>query len=118
MRYDSESGKIVISLGELVAIARRGISRTLPVDEDEPGVSLPSLRLRRALGCDGTRVSLRYGFSAMGYEFELLGDADRINGDTLTVIGSITSSPEKPNDDVERELRAAAFMLGYVYARL
>ena len=118
MRYDSDSGKIIITLSELVAIARRGISRTLPADEEEPGVSTPSVRLRRALGCTESRVCLRYGFSAMGYEFELLGDADRIDGETVTLIASIQSSPEKPSSDEEREVRAAAFILGYIYAML
>ena len=118
MRYNGESGKIIITLGELVAIARRGISRTLPADEDEPGISSPSLRLRHALVGEGARVPMRYGFSALGYEFELAGDADRIVGDTVTVIRSIMSSAEKPTAEEEREARASAFILGYVYASL
>ncbi len=117
MRFDGEKNIITLSLGEFVAIARRGISRTLPVDEEEPGVLTPSLRARRILGFDKTRVCLRHSFSALGYDFLLVGDADRIDGDTVYVIGSVTSSPEKPSAEEEREIRAAAFILGYIHAK-
>ena len=45
MLYDRESGKIKISLKEFIGIARRGISPTLPFDEDEPNISDTSLLL-------------------------------------------------------------------------
>ena len=36
MRYDKENDRLIISVPDMVAIARRGISSSLPCDEDEP----------------------------------------------------------------------------------
>ena len=45
MLYDKDTGKIKISLKEFIGIARRGISPTLPFDEDEPNITDTSLLL-------------------------------------------------------------------------
>ena len=51
MLFDKERNIIRITLGELVSIARRGISPTLPFDEEEPNLlEVTSRRLRAILG--------------------------------------------------------------------
>lgn len=118
MKYDSDSGKILIAVSELVAVARRGISPTLPLDEDEPYISEPTLRARRATLGEGAAVPLRYGFQAAEYDFELIGSADKIEEDELYILRSIGSSPEKPRVEDKMQVEGEAFILGYMYAAL
>ena len=115
MRYDEERRTILISVAEMVGIARRGISRALPLDEDEPGHLLPSrgARSRATGGADG--VPLRYPFEALGYMFELCGEADMIEGGEVTHIAAIKSSPERPRREEESEARGEGFILAYMY---
>ncbi len=118
MRYDSDSGKILISLSELVAISRRGVAGTLPFDEDEPGILRPSKRARRTVLGECDEVKLTWGFDAGDYAFELLGEADKLEGSTVTLLGSISGRPDSPKKEEERQLRGAAFILGYVYSSI
>lgn len=118
MRYDTDSGKILITLGELVLIARRGISATLPVDEDEPNIKRPSLITRRAVLGDKEPVPIRYGFNALGYSFELIGEADAIDGDKVTVISSLDGTSRAPSAEEIKETRGIGFILCYMYAEI
>ncbi len=118
MRYDNDSGKILISVSELVAVARRGISPTLPLDEDEPHITSPSLAIRReALGAKEA-VPLRIGFTAYEYEYELVGSTDSICEDCLHIVRAISSSPEKPRREEREQVEGESFILAYMYATL
>ena len=118
MRYDGETGKLKISLGELVTIARRGISPTLPYDEDEPRTDpLKAERVRRIMPeLEGS--SLYYGFDADGYSFEMTVTADGIDGNKVTVARDISSSPKKPRSEEERQVRGEAFVIAHILAEL
>ena len=61
MRYDAESGKILIGVSEMVAIARRKISPILPFDEDEPELSEASFRRLAAYLEGASPAELRLG---------------------------------------------------------
>ena len=63
MRYDETSKKIKIGLTELVSIARRGISPTLPCDEDEPEIRETAMRRVVRILPDAKSEPLTYGFS-------------------------------------------------------
>ena len=117
MLFDKERQVIAISLSEFVSIARRGISPTLPLDEDEPNVSeTTSRRLRAIIGeCEGEKVY--YSFAACGHQFELVMKAEGITDSTVTVAREITSSPSKPRREEAAEVRGEAFTLGYAVAK-
>ena len=118
MRYDCESGKIKIALGELVSIARRGISPTVPYDEDEPRTASPkSAGMRRLLPCSESSI-LHFGFEESGYSFEMAAKADGLDGNTVTVVREITSSPSKPKREEQRQVRGEAFALAYAIAEI
>ena len=66
MQFDIEKNKILISVKEFVSIARRGISPTLPRDEDEPEL------------CYGEHGrELEYELSAGGFDFLMRGRVEK-----------------------------------------
>jgi hypothetical protein len=65
MKLIAEENRILISLGELVSIARRRISPTLPTDENEPELKRPSRAALAFLGILETQ-RLEYEFSEDG----------------------------------------------------
>ena len=77
MRYDSESGKILISCREFVSTARRGISTVMPSDSDEPELRKISKRiLKKIIGdCEDERII--WGFEAGKYCFELTANVQK-----------------------------------------
>ena len=118
MLFDKERNIIRITLGELVSIARRGISPTLPFDEEEPNLlEVTSRRLRAILG-EVRSEKLYYSFEAGEHSFELSGCAEDISGDLITVAREITSSPNKPRREETAEVRGEAFVLAHALASI
>lgn len=113
MRYDADSGKILISVGEFVAIARRSISPTLPTDEEEPTVRVG--RGQRGRAADGTRLEMRYGFECNGIPFELYGAPEEITCDCIRLDRCCQS---RPTGEDKAQCRGEAFVLAYMYQRL
>ena len=112
MLYDRESGKIKISLKEFIGIARRGISPTLPFDEDEPNISDTSLLLLKGDLPDIKRERVIYGFSAMGYDFELYMQMVYVMGGEVIIAKEIDGSPKALTRDEKAIMRAEAFIIG------
>lgn len=112
MLYDKESGKIKISLKEFIGIARRGISPTLPFDEDEPNISDTSLLLLKPDLPDIKRERVIYGFSAMGYDFELYMQMVYVMGGEVIIAKEIDGSPKALTRDEKAIMRAEAFIIG------
>ena len=112
MLYDRESGKIKISLKEFIGIARRGISPTLPFDEDEPNISDTSLLLLKGDLPDIKRERVIYGFSAMGYDFELYMQMVYVMGGEVIIAKEIDGSPKSLTRDEKAIMRAEAFVIG------
>ncbi|MBO5907179.1 MAG: ATP-dependent DNA helicase [Clostridia bacterium] len=118
MRYDSDTGKIKITLKEFVTIARRALSPTLPCDENEPTLlDAPRRILKVALG-EINPETLTLGFDTAGHSFELIAPADDISENTVTVAREISSSPKKPRREEAAEARGEAFVLAYALAIL
>ncbi len=118
MKYDAESGKIKIDLKEFVTIARRGISPTLPHDEDEPSTDRISSRGLRTLIGDASPERLYYGFSACGQSFELTATVDSLSGNEITLAREIFSSPAKPKKKEAEEIRGEGFVAAYMLSQL
>ncbi len=118
MRYITDEGKILISVTELISIARRGISPTRPTEDGEPILSRPAARLCRELTEGREPTALRYDFSLGGYDFVLTGYADRIENGELTLIAGREGRADKPRREEKELMRGAAFLLGYMYTEL
>lgn len=113
MRYDSESGKIKIGLSELVAIARRGISPTLPYDEDEPMILEATVRRLSRILPDLTRDRLVYGFTDGEHDYEFATEILSYDGESLTLAREIEGNPEKPQKEVTAQVRGEGFVTAY-----
>ena len=114
MRYDGECKKIHITLKELVSVARRRISSTLPQDESEPYICETSARMLRAAIGDTERREVCFDFTAGEYAFTLSATADDINGTQITVAREIESSPDKPAKEELAQIRGEGFVLAHV----
>ena len=96
MRYDAEKGIIEIHLGEFVNIARRGISPSVSYDEDEPNISeIAEARLSRIFG-EMHREVLTLEFGSGEYNFKLVGQAEGISGNSITIARTVSSNPHRP----------------------
>ena len=117
MRYNAETKKISITLGEFVSLARRGISPTLSRDEDEPRVSgVARRRLVQFFG-KAEELSLSYEFSQGEYDFILTGRADGGEDDSIVVARSITGNPSKPKKNELSEIRGEGYILALMLAK-
>ena len=116
MRYDEESKRIIISTDELIAVAKRGISRTVTDSEDEPSSLALPLPLRRRLLGASAEVPLIYTFPSGEYVFDLTGRADAAEGEVLTLLARAELSAKSPRKEERESARGSAFILGYMYA--
>ena len=118
MLYDNDSGKIRLGLSEFVSVARRGISPTLPFDEDEPSTRTPSSQRVKAILGEYRSERLYFGFESGEYSFELSAEADSISDNEISLVREISSSPAKPSREEAAQIRGEAFTLGHILASL
>ena len=118
MRYDSESGKILISCREFVSTARRGISTVMPSDSDEPELRKISKRiLKKIIGvCEDERII--WGFEAGKYCFELTANVQKIQECNLWFAIDVDSEPSRPKREYVKELRGEGYIAAYAYCML
>jgi len=118
MRYDADSGKILIGVSELVSVARRKISPILPYDEDEPALGDTSAR-RLAAYIDGEQPqTLRIGFESGGYAFELCGTANAVTDNRITVARDLLMTGRKYHREELLQTRGEGFILAYMLSTL
>lgn len=117
MRYDAECEIIKITVSEFVTIARRGISAAVSYDEDEPNVSplVASGLTRIAPALETVRLSHR--FISGEWVFEIVGAADGILGNEITVARSVESNPKRPKKTEVAEIRGEGYVNAYLVAR-
>ena len=116
MYFDKESGKIKLGISEFVAISRRGISPTLPFDEDEPSTAAVSAARASAILENYSPERLYFGFELSEYSFELSALADSIAENKISIIREIGGA--KPKKEELAEIRGEAFILGNILASL
>ncbi len=117
MRYDKESGKILLTLGEFVTVARRRVS-SVSHDEDEPCILGASSRMLSSLIGEHSPESITFGFESLGYSFLLSMTADKIYENEITVAREIESSPEKPRREELAEIRGEGFVMAHALCEL
>ena len=115
MKLIAEENRILISLGELVSIARRRISPTLPIDEDEPQLSEPSRAALRSLGlADSKRLELE--FSEDGVDYRLIGYAQRAERGEIMLVKSSTGATKGAKKAEIAQARGEGFILAKMLA--
>ena len=107
MRYDKESDKLIISVADMVAVSRRGISSSLPCDSDEPEHFRNSER-------DLTPLSL--DFTAGEFSFTLVGSTTLLDGGILHRALTDTSV-KRPRKEVTMQARGEAYLYAYMLAK-
>ena len=116
MRYDKESGRLLLSCRELVATARRGLSVALPVDSDEPEARGITKRLLRAAVGDGEGQSLTLPFFCREYPAELTAYAEKVSENQLWFAIGVDCNPERPRAEYKAQIRGEGFVTAYAYA--
>ena len=111
MKLLADENKILISLGELVSIARRRISPTLPTDEDEPQLARPSRAALSFLGITETR-KLEYEFSEDGVDYRLFGYAESAENGEIILVKSSTGTTQSAKKTEVAQARGEGFVLG------
>lgn len=106
MRYDKENDRLIISVPDMVAIARRGISSSLPCEEDEPEYVKNYTK-------DSTELSL--DFTAGEFSFTLTGKATVTEDTVLHKV--LTTSHKRPRKEVTMQARGEAYLYAYILAK-
>ena len=99
MRYDGERGAIVLTVSELVRLARRR-RRTRPLPDEEPE--------RRAPRSEGEPIADLY--EGNGRRYCVTGDAV-FDGEDLVLFASVPGDPTSPDPDLVRQTRGEGFCL-------
>ena len=107
MRYDKENDRLIISVSDMVSIARRGISSSLPCDSDEPEYCGSSNKDSYALSLD---------FTAGEFSFTVTGKASVVDGGILHRAYTDTSA-KRPRKEVEKQARGEAYLYAYMLAK-
>ena len=115
MRLKADENKIIVSLGELVSIARRRISPTLPTDENEPELRRPSKAALAFLGISETQ-KLEYEFSDEGINYRLYGYAEKAENGEIILVKSSTGTTQGAKKAQTAQARGEGFILGKMLA--
>ena len=105
MIYNEKSGELEIFCREFVRTARRGISTSLPFDEDEPLCSPDSA---------GTK-KFKIEFSLSGYPVRLFCPAKYNEKGEIEIRVPTDSNPQRPNKATVAQARAEGFITAYAH---
>ena len=115
MKLIADENRILITLGELVSIARRRISPALPTDENEPELEKPSRIALTSLGIDdGERLTL--DFEAEDISYRLTGYADKVENGVITLVKVSTGGTQSKKKAEIAQARGEGFILGKMLA--
>ena len=115
MKLIADENRILISLGELVSIARRRISKALPIDEDEPEGGKASRVTLAMLGVSESQ-RLEYDYHKDGVDYRLFGYADGVENGVITLVKCYTGSTKAAKKADVAQARGEGFVLGKMLA--
>ena len=115
MKLITDENRILISLSELVSIARRKISPTLPIDEDEPEGGKASRITLSMLGINESR-RLSLDFDEDGVSYRVFGNADKVENGAITLVKVSTGSNQGAKKAEVAQARGEGFVLGKILA--
>ena len=111
MKLIADENRILISLSELVSIARRRISPALPTDESEPELVDASRMMLASLGIS-ERKKVELDFSYDNVDYRIFGYADAIERGVITLVKVSTGSSKTIKKAETAQARGEAFILG------
>ena len=111
MKLIADENRILISLGELVSIARRRISPALPTDESEPELVDASRMMLASLGIS-ERKKVELDFSYDNVDYRIFGYADAIESGVITLVKVSTGASKAVKKAEIAQARGEAFILG------
>ncbi len=114
MKLIADENRILISLCELVSIARRRISPALPTDESEPELYGASRTMLTSLGIS-ERKKVELDFSFEGVDYRIFGYADSIENGIITLVKVSTGSSKAAKKAEIAQARGEAFILGKMF---
>ena len=119
MRYNEERKIILLSVGELVSIARKRVSSVPSRDEDRPHRLTPQKATEIMSAHSAAPYNFAHRFDALKWSFELIPDADAVyqSEGRIYVTQELDGERTSPDRELERQCRAEAFIYGYVYAK-
>ena len=113
MRYDKDTGRLRLSVRELVATARRGISSSLPCDTDEPSIGIG--RNMQKSSEKENLSELNFDFEVGEHSFTLYGRVAANRGEVMLDI-AVDSSPKRPKKEVTAQARGEGYLYAYMLA--
>ncbi len=113
MIYDREKELLKLGVREFVTRARRGISETLPLEEDEPEILKDSPKSAFLEGY--APVFSEYEFSLGEYRAVVHAVADRAEGERLFFAVPCDASPSHPGRELVAEARGEAYITALSY---
>ena len=114
MRYEEKSGRITLSLDELISVSLCRLASERAEDSEQ-------LRPRPLTGeereryVNGEAHQLSYEFTESGHRFLLLCEADEWKADGFTLLRRLPCDPTIPPKDILRRLRGEAFALAHLF---
>ena len=110
MKLISDENRILISVSELVSIARRKACPTIPMDENEPSLNAASRGIIKALELEDQAplaLDIKHGDIA----FKIVGNADGVTGNKITLVKSYKKSTRAIEKATEAQCRGEGFIL-------
>lgn len=105
VKFNEQDGVLLISERELVKTARREISISVPLDEDELKLNPASLYTKRRLLLQSDGLEIRERVFIGEYEFEILARMDGVSKNVLTKVFEGDLNPKRLRKDEKAEAR-------------
>ena len=117
VKFNEQDGVLLISERELVKTARREISISVPLDEDELKLNPASLYTKRRLLLQSDGLEIRERVFIGEYEFEILARMDGVSKNVLTKVFEGDLNPKRLRKDEKAEARGEAYIFAYLYLK-
>ncbi len=118
MRFDNERGVLKMMASEFVALARRGASDSVPLEENEPRLKPTDVYIRKKyLDTVSPPVHLFLNDTLLSYPVEIVTGADKIEDDTLTFLCLTDTDPTHPRKEWVAQMRGEGYLAALAYLR-
>ena len=118
MRFDMDNAVLKMMASEFVALARRGASDSVPLEEDEPSAMGADAYVRKKyLQTDAPPTHIYLNETLPPHKVEIIAVADKVEGDTLTFLCRTDGSVTHPRRELVAQVRGEGYLAGYGYLR-
>ncbi len=118
MRFDMDNCIIRMMASEFVALARRGASDSLPLEEDEPTLSCADAFLRKKyLDTTSPPTHIYLNETLLTHKIEIVAVADKVEEDVLTFLCLTDTSVTHPRRELVAQVRGEGYVAGYGFLR-